>query len=264
MLMMRWISADQKKSVRHWAMEFVIVVAGVLLALWLQQWGERQRALADMRSAEEAIHDEIRTTLESLMWRKAISQCHIDRQKLLISMLQSGGDSWPGLQEGALALRTGGPSIVIQSVYTRPLDSFNNAAWTSALATGALAPMDPERFGELVSIYEFIEVLRRTAADETNAAADLSPLAFPLRLTPELRAQMIEAVYRTDRARFTFGMVSPGDFASRMRGLGWDDTDEIDRAIKEDSAEAKAAGFVFRPCVAKMENPFRSSGGGSN
>ena len=42
MLGLRQLTDDQKKNVRHWGMEFVVVVISVLLALWLQQWGERR------------------------------------------------------------------------------------------------------------------------------------------------------------------------------------------------------------------------------
>ena len=256
MLMMRRWTEGQKNSIRHWAMEFIVVVSGVLLALWLQEWLERQRARSDMRAAEAAIHDEVRSSLEAIMWRKAISQCHIDRQNLLLTMLAKSGENWPGLKENAIAMRSAGPPTVITSVYSRPLENFSAAAWNSALTTGALAPMDAKRFADLVSIYAHIDHLRRTAADETDAASDLAPLSLPMRLTPELRAQMIKAVYRTDRARFTFGMVSPTDFAQRMRELGWNDEQELDQFIREDAAEAKASGFVFRDCVAKVENPF--------
>ncbi len=263
MPMLRRLTDDEKRGARHWAMEFFIVVAGVLLALWLQQWGERQRALSDMEAAEGAIHDEVRTALESLMWRKAISKCHVDRTQLIQSMLENG-DEWPGLTENALAIRHGGPPVLIPSVYTRPLDSFTTAAWTSALATGALAPMDRVRFGKLVAIYDQIETLRRTRDDETDAVSEMSALAFPLHLTPELRAQMTESVYRVDRGRFTFGMISPADFAGSMRGLSWDDTAKMDQWIRENDADAKAEGFVFRDCVAAVENPFRKTSAAAN
>ena len=36
------------------AMEFVVVVAGVLLALWLQDWGERRRANSRHGLAEDS------------------------------------------------------------------------------------------------------------------------------------------------------------------------------------------------------------------
>ena len=89
--MLRRLTADQQRNVRHWGMEFVVVVAGVLLALWLQQWGERRHAMQDMAVAEDAIHDELRETLKNLIWREAIGQCHVDRAELLKSMLLADG-----------------------------------------------------------------------------------------------------------------------------------------------------------------------------
>ena len=259
MLMMRRLTDDERRGVRHWAMEFVIVVVGVLLALWLQQWGERRRALADMRDAEAAIHDEVRTALQQMMWRKAISKCHIDRQELLKSMLLKSGENWPGLEENALAVSARRiPESVIPSVYSRPLDTLTTAAWTSALTTGALAPMDRDKFTKLVAIYDQIETWRNARDDETDAVSKMSPLAFPMRLTPELKAQMLESVYRVDRARFTFAMASPADFAASMRELGGDDTAAVDRQIRKDTAETIAMGFVWRKCVVPVENPFRA------
>lgn len=257
MLTMRRFTDDQKKSVRHWAMEFVVVVVGVLLALWLQGWWERQRALSDMRAAEEAIHDEVRTALEALVWRKAISKCHIDRLSLLKSMLLKGDDSWPGLQENPLTVRSPVPQSIFPGVYFRPADAFTTAAWSSALTSGALAPMDRERFAKLVAVYDQIEAWRRARDDETEAVSALGALAFPIRLTPELRAQFLQSLYRVDRARFSFGFPSPADLAESMRELGWNDAVEIDRGIRRDNEESNRLGFVWRRCLSQPLNPFR-------
>lgn len=257
MLMMGRFTEDQKKSLRHWGLEVLVVVSGVLLALWLQGWWERRQASADLRAAEDAIRDEIREALQEVMWRGAISKCHVDRQKLLKSMLLKNAENWPGLQENALAVRSNVPPTVIPSIYSRPGDNYTTDAWTSALATGALAPMNRERFRDLVSIYNRIESLKRARDEETDAVSKMSSLAFPIRLTPELRAQMLESVYRVDRARFLFAIASPVELAADMRKLGWDDTERVDRWIREDIADTRANGFVFRPCVAEVTNPFR-------
>jgi hypothetical protein len=44
-----------------------------------------------------------------------------------------------------------------------------------------------------------------------------------------------------------------------MREMGWDDTAEVDRQIRKDTAETNAMGFVWRKCVVPVENPFRAS-----
>lgn len=257
MFTMRRFTDDQRKSLRHWGMEFLVVVASVLLALGLQDWWERRQALSGLQAAEHAIRDEIRASLQEVMWRKAISQCHVDRQNLLKSMLLKTGDKWPGLQENALAIRSSVPPTTMPSIYSRPGDNYSTDAWTSALATGALAPMDRERFRDLVSLYNRIERLRRARDEENDAVARMSSLAFPVLLTPELKSQMLESLYRLDRARFIFAITSPTEIADSMRKLGWDETEAVEGWIREDAAETRAAGIVFRLCVAEVENPFR-------
>lgn len=262
LLMLRRLSVEQKRSAYHWAMEFVVVVAGVLLALWLQQWDQRRRDVASMLAAEQAIHDEVRETLKSLIWREAISKCHYIRAEWLQSQLLSSGTQWPGLNENALFTNMGTlPGVVARSVYQRPLDTFTDSAWTTALATGALAPMDRKRFATLVGVYDSIRVLQRTRELEDQAASRLSPLGFAVQLTPPMRADMLSAIYDVDRSRFTFAFISAEDLANTMRQLGWDDTAEIDRSIVDGRRDTEKRGLKFRPCVAPEKNPFRANQG---
>ena len=57
MALLRRLTTDQRRTVAHWGMELVVVVAGVLIALWLQAWAEHRREVRDMAAAEAAIHD---------------------------------------------------------------------------------------------------------------------------------------------------------------------------------------------------------------
>jgi hypothetical protein len=257
--MLRRLSADQKRTVAHWIMEFVVVVAGVLLALWLQQWDQRRTERAEMRAAEQSIHDEIRETLKSLMWRQAISKCHQDRIEQLQAGLVNRSAHWPGVYENPLFTNLGNlPASVARSVYYRPVDTFTDAAWTSALATGALTSMDREHFDTLVSVYDTIHYLQRTRDLEDKAATTLSPMGWPMELTPQLRTEMLRAVYDLDRSRFTFAFMNADQLADAMRELGWDDTAEIDRAIQENELNIARRGLNPRPCVAREQNPFKA------
>jgi hypothetical protein len=257
--MLRRLTADQQRNVRHWGMEFVVVVAGVLLALWLQQWGERRHAMQDMAVAENAIHDELRETLKNLIWRGAIGRCHVDRLELLKSMLLADGSRWPGLSENALIenslKQATGVQTVIQGVYQRPADPFPTAAWNSALTTGALAPMDRKRFAKLTDIYAGVQFLADNQERENRAATTLSALALPQELTPATRTTMLGALYELDLSRFTFAYAGP-EFAEGMKELGWNDKADIDRWIAEERAEDIKRGAKWRPCIKPERNPF--------
>jgi len=260
MSLLQRLNDGQRRSILHWAMELVVVIAGVLIALWLQQWAEQRRAVATMHTAEDAVHDEVREALTSLIWRQAISQCHLDRANRLKAGLTGSSEQWPGIDENALTAKSPGgrfaAPLVVPSVYNRPVDVFTDSAWTSALATGALASMDRKRFGKLVAIYDQIHLLQRTRELEDHAATNITALAFPLRLTPEVRTELIQALYDLDRTRFIFSVWGPSVFAEQMRALGWNDKAEVDRWIREDAADDRKNGLVWRPCVAQPKNPF--------
>jgi hypothetical protein len=243
-------------------MELVVVVAGVLIALWLQNWAEHRRAVGDMAAAENAIHDEVRTALTTLIWREAISRCHMERTQLLKSMLLNGGDHWPGINENALVRNqlseATGVQTVVPGVYQRPDDILSTAAWNSALTTGALAPMDRQRFDRLVALYGQIEFLKRNRDREDSAAAILSALSLPQELTAETRTRMFQALYELDTSRFMFSFRGADPFAASMMELGWNDKADIDRWIAEDQASDRKAGFQWRTCVQRHKNPFAS------
>jgi hypothetical protein len=258
--MLRRLSADQQRSVRHWLMEFVAVVAGVLLALWLQQWDQQRRERAEMLAAEQSVHDELRESLKSLIWRQAISKCHEDRVELIQTELLKDSARWPGINDNAIFTSVGTlPVSLAHSVYQRPVDTFTDSAWTSALATGALQPMERNRFNTLVGLYDAVHYLQKTRELEDRAATTLSPLGFPIELTPEIRTDMLRAVYDVDRSRFTFAFFSAAGLAGTMRQLGWDDRKAIDDWIIENRRDAAASGLKFRPCVSHEQNPFRAA-----
>jgi hypothetical protein len=261
MALLRKLTSDERRTIGHWGMELLVVVAGVLIALWLQEWAQRRQELQTMNAAEDAVHDEVRAALTSLIWREAISTCHLDRANLIKQGLVGGSDRWPGLDENALAARKPGgrfaAPLVVPSVYTRPADAFTTSAWTSALATGALAPMDRERFGKLVAIYDHLKLLSDNREIEDRAAAKLAVLAFPTRLTPEIRTQLISALYDVDRARFTFTAFGAPVLAEEMRAMGWNDKAAVDRWMAEDAADDRKNGLVWRPCARTPRNPFK-------
>jgi len=261
MALLRKLTDDERRTIGHWAMELVVVVAGVLIALWLQGWAEHRRAVQNMAAAEDAIHDEVRTALTALIWRKAISRCHIERAELLKSMLLKGGSHWPGITENALLRNNiseaSGVQTVVPGVYQRPYDIPSTAAWNSALTTGALAPMDRKRFDKLVALYGQIEFLKGNAEREDRAAAALSALSLPQELTPETRTRMLQALYEVDTSRFMFSFQGANLLAASMKDLGWNDKAEIDRWIVEDqAADQQRMKAQWRPCVHTYENPF--------
>lgn len=260
MALLRRLTGNQKRTVAHWAMELVIVVAGVLIALWVQEWAEGRRAARDMAAAEAAIHEEVRYNLTTLIWREAIAQCHLERAQLLKSMLLAGNSRWPGITDDTLLRNklsdATGIQTIVSGVYQRPYDDISTSAWESALATGAFAPMERKRFGQLVALYNQFDFLKLNRDKEDAAAAVLSALSLPQALTPDTRTRMIEALYRVDTSRFMFRLNGSDSVAQQMKQLGWNDRLEVDRYIAEGREEDIRRRAQWRTCVRPERNPF--------
>lgn len=260
MTMLRRLNEGERRSVRHWAMEFVVVVIGVLIALWLQQLAEQRRELANMRTAEEAIHREVRNALLFIVWRDSIDRCLAERAQLIRRGMVESGPSWPALTEHTISTGGAVPGVVT-GVYNTVGGELSTAAWESALTTGALAPLDRDRFAQLVALYAQIDLMREAAAQEQEAIRALSSLANPIQLTPEIRSQMLQAVWRVERSRWSFtNYVGSRAFADTMRELGWDDRAEVDAFLKEVGPDPylreNNQAIRPRPCVQPLQNPF--------
>jgi hypothetical protein len=174
-------------------------------------------------------------------------------------MLTASGNQWPGVTGNTLTINDFSKAAGVQSampgVYSRPSDAYTRAAWTSALATGALAPMDHQRFARLANLYDVIEFLAANREKEDKGASTLSALTVPQELGPEARTRMFQALYEVDATRFMFNYTLPS-FVEAMRELGWSDKEQIDRFIKEDERESVQFAKAWRPCVRRMANPF--------
>ena len=69
--MLRKLSKGQRPTIAHWAMEFA-VVAGVPLALWLQQKVTDANNRSDALAAEAVIQDELDNNLMILVMQHVL------------------------------------------------------------------------------------------------------------------------------------------------------------------------------------------------
>lgn len=257
--MFLWLSKERRSDIAHWAMELVVVVIGVLLALWAQEWAEDRAEEKRMNVALDAVHAEAYENLVLLMFKQTLDQCLIDREILIRDGLRNPNDAWPGITENAMWYDYAGPlkSVPVRGVMPRQGDSFQTAAFRSALTTGSLTSLDRERFDLLNRLYAMFDQLNVEEDKGDQSIRALGALAHPIRLTPEIRAEMFGALYSADRARFAVQYAWWNDIVSFYRKLGWNDEAKIDQRIKDDKAEELKAGIKWRACRKPHANPFR-------
>lgn len=190
----------QIRHLRHWGMELLVVVVGVLLALLLAEWAEGRAATKRMVAAEEAMSTELNEAAFYLAFRQSTEGCVRDQQMRLLSRLRASGEEWEAFRRHTFSVEPIDDSESISGVLHVPRANLKDAAWQSALATGALEAMERERFTHYVDLYESLAAMQRQFERELVAADALSPLTSNLTLTPEARQAYLSALYSWSRA----------------------------------------------------------------
>lgn len=237
----------------------MVVVVGVLLALWAQEWAEDREKRARMNSALEAVRIEARDNLLLMLSKQALNRCLLDREILIRDRLRASNGKWTPIVEPALTTRRFGPltEVPVFGVMQRQSDPFNTSAFRSALATGALSGLERKKFDALNSLYAMFDALNLEEAKGDQSIRQLAALGQPITITPEIKAEMFGALYSADRTRFQIQYVWWNNILDFYQALGWNNAAEIDRLIAEDHANQVKMRVPWRPCFEALRNPFR-------
>lgn len=257
--MLRRLSEGQKRNVAHWAMEFVVVVAGVLLALWLQEIANEAGRRADAQKAEAAIRDELDDNLILLITSEATADCRKNRLIQIDEKLRTGNTVVPIDSHEVLVLNQKARISPFQqrAVWgSWPIDA-SDTAWRGALANGSLAGMDPGRFRGIADLYARYAQVQKLVERDRESSERLQVLAYGTTLTPELRASLIAA--HTAATRSWISLDDAGDpraMAREMKRLGWNDRARLDERIGRLKSELATLRQTFKPCAKAFRNPF--------
>jgi hypothetical protein len=255
--MLRRLNDNQRRTLAHWVMEFVVVVFGVLIALWLQERVSKSNDEERMRAAEAAIHSELDDNLMILIAHTAVDQCLADRIHEIEGQIRQQARTRPivghALTERRTLKKPGSADIMYTFFDLRVQDS----AWTSAQASGTLAQMDRKKFNKLAEIYGEYRMVDDALTKDIESGNALQVLGYGTDLTPDLRARLVGAMTQASHDRqFLTNSVSPAYVASQMRELGWDDKAAIDSRIADFTKTMHGFGVYLRPCAKPFTNPF--------
>ena len=213
-------------------MELLVVAAGVLLALSVQQWAEDRASLRRASEAEARIRQELLTASIDVAERMAVHGCLKQRLILLAEGLTRGGSDWrptalPELFAGRLAF---------DRVYRVPSRNWPTATYGSAGSGGDLDSLPPERAARLSIAYGWLASIARQNAEEVQLAAGLSALQFPVvRRATERNAVLLDIV-RLDQINSSLS-VNAEQLLAHMRRIGIRPTDT-------EAGQAQRSGFL--------------------
>jgi len=180
-------------------MELVVVVVGVLLALWAQEWVEGRREDKAHEKSLEALNREILIMQAAAARPVAVDACVVAQFDRLRGMLEESGEDWPGLVAKGRLEREGR----MEGPINFPTNSYSNEAVRRARDTGALEALPDE---VALAYEEIFYTLRRLDAvhnDMKKVLAHLRPLSRPMKIDANARLDMLEQLALFDQYRAT-------------------------------------------------------------
>lgn len=215
MIRLRPLRPREKRNLRHWAMEFAIVVVGVLIALWAQEWVEQKRETKRHEQVMDSLHREILIT-QALAARPVMAQDCVARQfDTLRDMLEQDDPYWPGLvAPGSIGLGQGmaGPIIF-------PTNLYSTQSYLRARETGALEQYPDEIELAYEEIFYTFDTLRDASRGIDEAVSALRPLATARPIDAATRLEMLQHLARFDQYRMSH-FTQVGYLATQSKRVG--------------------------------------------
>lgn len=235
---------DLPQTLQGWrrvAGEVGIIVAGVLIALGLEQYVQEQQWRQQVEQAEEAFHGELAQGARDAYERLAIQPCLQSRIGELAEQLNREGPRWSAMP---MKLSSKYYRNVLPVVYRPPYTAVFMDAWRNALADQTLNHLSVERSAQLSGLYKAREEFGRLQNQELEAAGRLTPLAYDRPLDADGRREMLGVLAEIDRAN-TLLIRNSEDTLAALKQFG----------VKFGKAEVAA----MRQEVLKVQRDYRGS-----
>jgi hypothetical protein len=191
---------DLSQALQGWrkiAGEIAIIVAGVLIALGLDQYVEARHWRQQVKQAETAFRNELGVGAQDAYERLVIQPCLQGRIKELAEQLNRDEPLWKALP---LKLNAKYYRNVLPVVYRPPYTAVFNDAWRNALADQTLNHIPSEHAAQLSALYKSKEEFGRVQDQELAAASRLTPLAYDRPLDTNGRREMLGVLAEVDRS----------------------------------------------------------------
>ena len=230
--MIRFFTPARRKNAGHWLAELGIVVAGVLIALYAQQWDSNRQAKKRGAEAVELIRNEMFQNSKLQMERIALHACQRDRLAAIATKIARGDDDWADF---AYSLDSTG-LWKTRRIY-RPISRiYAKDAFEGAVTSGSLDVMEPERQVTLGRLYRQYTTADAIQQDEYALAAKLDSLTVGGPIEPAEKRQLLGTIALLDRYNGLSTLLAMQSI-SRLRDVGMYPTDTQLREWRKSVAE---------------------------
>ena len=135
------------------ALDFFIVLAGILIAFQITNWSESQSERAELARTEIALQNELSRNYFNAAERVSLTDCRTATLRDLADRLLAPDDVWEGMPR----LDSNALPRAIEPVLRSPSRVWGSRIWQAGLARGTFNQMDAERRRELDLLFQQTE-----------------------------------------------------------------------------------------------------------
>ena len=179
------------------ALDFVIVVAGIWVALFVSSWSETRQKQADLVQAEQDIIREVASAYFSAHERLALAKCRQARYLELQNLLLVQSDEWVG-SPGLYGSGTLTSNRVATPVLRSPSRPWPSQAWDSAIQSGKLDIMEREKRLTLASHFAQAKTLSQNQIEIYRFESRFQALGHTLKLSVSDRLKYYDWISELD------------------------------------------------------------------
>lgn len=224
--------------------DFVIVVIGVGVALFAQQWMSDRQQLANLVEAEAALQGDLGRNYFNAKERIAVATCRIESYQALGEQLLAADDSWtanPRDPENALRQ-------ALPAAFRSPSRGWGSNTWETELARGTLNRMPDVRRRQLDSVFRQSEHAQLLQREIWTLQGQLKPLAAAKTIGQSDRLHFYSILGELDEKSALLEHISV-QIIENIEEVGID-MNEVDQRVVSDAIAdfGVTRGEIYGPC----------------
>jgi ABC-type multidrug transport system fused ATPase/permease subunit len=177
------------------ALDFAIVVIGVGVAMFGQQWLSDRQQRAEMAAAENALQTDLFANYMNAKERLAIADCRAETYQAIAARLLAAGENWTGI---ARAADEDTFRAVLPVVFRSPNRNWGSRIWEAELGRGTFNQMTDERRGALDGIFKQAEHAEELQSDIYALQGRLKILAVDTTISQSDRRRYYDMLAEMD------------------------------------------------------------------
>jgi hypothetical protein len=234
------------------ALDFVIVVAGILLAFQVTNWSEVRAEKAALARAEVAITGDLIDSYVNVKERNALSECRKLGLRALGERLLQPGDNW----EAAPHSSNDTELAAFPAVVRYPKRFWKDRIWETELARGSFDLMDPERRRDIDLIFRAVKAMGHFQGAAGDNESRLKILGQANELSRAERHKLFEIISILDEQSVALHMIGQ-NIVDEIEGLNLTLNDAERKALGERfSILNTSASASYADCRTPITTPF--------